>query len=91
VLRDPAVVRCLIENAIDARIAHLGPLSPSKLRERGARGIHDWRAVNASGESTQRRKGFRSDADVAPTDAGSGRSTERCCRHRVDGQFSSPH
>ena len=28
VLRDPAAVRCLIENAIDARIAHLGPLSP---------------------------------------------------------------
>ena len=27
VLRDPAAVRCLIENAIDARIAQLGPLT----------------------------------------------------------------
>ena len=29
VLRDPAAARCLIENAIDARIEHLGPLTPS--------------------------------------------------------------
>jgi len=35
VLRDPAGVRCLIETAIDQRIEHLGPLSASKLKERG--------------------------------------------------------
>ena len=29
VLRDPAGVRCLIETAIDQRIEHLGPLTPS--------------------------------------------------------------
>ena len=39
VVQDPAGVRCLIENAIDKRIKHLGPLTPGPLpRETGGEG-----------------------------------------------------